>query len=317
MELIPLTGRVSNIESLNSSGRVKTPSESYLNSLHSSKSREVMRSYLNRVAQLFGYRSHQDADWSKLVRDDVSAVMDYLAKEGRSPNTVRVYLAAIKGVVKEAWSKGLVSAEQLERVRSVKPPKGVRLPKGRRLQDSEVAALLKACEKGGGVRGARDAALLSILVGCGLRRSEVVAIKLSDMDLGAGEIRVLGKGDKERLAHLPGLVVEKINGWLEYRGEHEGYLFNRVWKNDGVSDYGLTDRAVLFILERRAQEAKIKPCRPHDLRRTFATKLFEQKVDALTIQKMMGHANLETTQKYDKRGDDEAKRVANSFEFGV
>ncbi|WP_052501625.1 tyrosine-type recombinase/integrase [Thiomicrospira microaerophila] len=290
------------------------PSVGYLLALRSKTSRRVMGSYLNRVAQMFGYANHLDAHWHKMGRDEVQLVMDKLLDNHRSPNTARVYLSAIKGVMREAWIQKRIDAEQYERIKLVKAHRGQRLPKGRRLLDEEVKALLCACDLKT-VRGARDAALLGILAECGLRRAEVVSIQLKDVNLKTKTIRLIGKGNKERQVFVPPLSIKHIQTWLSFRGEEPGYLFNRVWKGDTISEHGLSDQAVLFLLKEKVGQACIDSCAPHDLRRTFATKLFELNVDPLTVQKAMGHASLTTTQRYDRRNDDEVARVAEAFSY--
>jgi len=302
------------LKPLAQSETLRCASVNYLLSLRSHKSRLVMTSYLNKIAQMFGYRSHLEAQWPRLGREEAQWVMEQLAQDRRSPNTARVYLAALKGVMREAWINKQISAEQFERIKLVKPHRGQRLPKGRRLTDFEIKALLNACNPKT-VRGARDSALLGLLAECGLRRAEVVSIQFTDLNLSNKTIRLIGKGNKERLVFIPPLSITNLENWLSFRGEEAGFLFNRVWKGDTISQQGLSDQAVLFLLNEKLKAAGIENCAPHDLRRTFATKLFEMDVDPLTIQKAMGHASLTTTQRYDRRNDNEVARVAEAFSY--
>jgi integrase len=315
------------------------PASGYIAGLKSPKSRLVMRSYLNKVAESFGVQAPEGEDayrympWENLDRYELLAFIESLRNAELSPDTVRVYLSAVKGVMREAKLQGRIDADHLERIRDIKGGRGERLSKGRRLLPEEIKPLLEACFDGS-VKGARDAALISLLLENGLRRSEVVALEMKNLTRNRNEIRVIGKGDKERKAFLPALTVKLLGDWIDgYRGHDKGKIFLRIRKNDDIEfksrrknkrtgryelvDGGLTSQAVLHILERRAAIAGIDRFSPHDLRRTLATTLFEQKVDALTIQRIMGHANLETTERYDMRGEDTVKSVQTDFSYEI
>ncbi len=159
----------------------------------------------------------------------------------------------------------------------------------------------------------------------GLRRSEVVALDLDDLDLAKGQLRVIGKRNKERLAFLAGGAVRAIEKWLEVRGNQPGPLFFPVNKSGkvvrkrkerltdaqktagrvpGWIEARLTDQIIYHIIDRRALEAGlVKKTTPHDLRRTFVSDLLEAGVDLSTVSKMAGHEDTNTTRRYDRRPD--------------
>ena len=134
--------------------------------------------------------------WAALTYAHTAALRTALAAK-YAPATANKVLAAVRGVVKEAWRLGLIDAETLNRVRDVKRVQGSRLPAGREVPSGELVALLGACEAAG-PSGVRDAALVALLYGVGLRRAEAAAL---DVAAFTGEgVEVLGKGNRERLA---------------------------------------------------------------------------------------------------------------------
>lgn len=317
------------------------PATGYLMSLKSHRSRLTMYSFLNKAAAFFANMdvvvkaglSHRDKmvtlPWHLIDRYEFMAFIESMRNDGRSPNTVSTYVAAVKGVFKEARTQGLIDQDHYFRVKGVTQGRGTRSAKGRRLMPSEIEPLIKSCDTET-VKGSRDAAMIAILLECGLRRSELVGLDISSLK--GSTLKVLGKGDKERIAHLPPLSRKLLSIWInDYRGTEEGKIFLRVRTNDdiefqrtakirGTGMYqklpgGLSTQAVTFILESRATLAGVDKFSPHDLRRTLATTLFEHDVDTITIQKIMGHSDLATTERYDMRGDTNVKTVQYSFSY--
>ena len=102
------------------------------------------------------------------------AVTELLRDSGRATATVNTYLSALKGVAKEAWMLRLMDVESFQHIRAVRNLRGSRLPRGRALLPEEILALFSTCEDDGSSIGLRDAAMLGVILGCGLRRSEAV-----------------------------------------------------------------------------------------------------------------------------------------------
>lgn len=314
--IVTLEGSGNSLQTLTSNGGFKpTPDFGYLMSLGSEKSRTVMKSYLNTISGFLGYDNASSVNWSGIDRYEVMNIQEILVRRDASINTIKVYMSALKGVMNEAWIQGVIGAEQLQRIKSVKPPRGSKVAKGRRLSNFEVLELIKSC-KGTKVSDCRDKAIISLLVECGLRRSEVASLKKKGFSESAGCLKIVGKGNKERVVYLPNLSKESLSAWLEgYTTDESDFIFNRVLKSDEVGIKPLTPQSILYILDKRKKQAGIDEFSPHDLRRTFATKLFEDGIDPLTIQKAMGHTNLSTTERYDKRGEDRVKEVASNFSY--
>jgi integrase len=287
------------------------PAVVYLSRLGSEHSRRAMRNALRRVLALLPEGAPDDPlafAWHRLSYAHVAAIRARLLESGAKPATINQTLAAVRGVLREAWRLGLVADEDYHRAADVRDIKAEQLPAGRVAGHGELVALFTACKADPSPAGARDAALLAVLFGCGLRRSEAVALDLADVDPD-GRLRVrVGKGRKERELYLANGSLAAVRRWLEVRGNQAGALFVRIGKGDRLTSERLTTQAARYILADRGVGAGVT-LRPHDARRTFITALLDNGVDVLTVQRLAGHANPATTSRYDRRGD-EAKRRA-------
>ncbi|MDZ5641688.1 tyrosine-type recombinase/integrase [Enterobacter sp. A103] len=281
-----------------------SPARAYLLSLNSLRSRQTMASFLGIVAGMLGASSLDTCSWGSLRRHHVMAMTELLRDTGRATTTVNTYLSALKGVAKEAWMLRLMDVESFQHIRAVRNLRGSRLPGGRALSPEEVRALFSACGNDNSSIGVRDAGMLAVILGCGLRRSEAVGLDLSDVVTDERALRVLGKGNKVRLAYMPPGTWQRLQKWVEeVRGEKEGPLFTRIRRFDTLTNDRLTDQAVYHVLQVRQRQAGIAKCAPHDLRRTFATAMLENGEDLITVKDAMGHASVTTTQQYDRRGE--------------
>jgi len=279
------------------------PARAYLLSLNSPRSRQTMGSFLGVVARLLEAESATTCIWGSLRRHHIMAVTELLRDTGRATATVNTYLSALKGVAREAWMLKMMDVESYQHILAVRNLRGSRLPRGRALTTSEIRHLFSVCEDDKSCIGPRDAALLGVLLGCGLRRSEAVGLDLSDIIAQDRALRVLGKGNKERVAYMPAGTWQRLQTWIdEVRGEKPGPLFTRIRRFDSLTNQRLTDQAVYHILQMRQQQAGIAKCAPHDLRRTFATAMLENGEDLITLKDALGHASVTTTQQYDRRG---------------
>jgi integrase len=271
-----------------------------------------MRESLDTIAGLLtgGLADAQSVDWSAVRYQHAQAVRSRLA-ETYAPATVNKMLSALRGVLKEAWRLGQMSAEDYHRATDLEAVKGETLPRGRSLGMGELGALLAACEQDKSPAGARDAALLALLYGGGLRRSEAVAIDVSDYEPDTGMLTIKsGKGRKDRTVYATNGAATALTDWLDVRGPAPGALFNPVNKGGKVKDSPLTGQAVLNVLAKRAKQAGVPHVSPHDLRRTFVSHLLDAGADIVTVQKLAGHSQVTTTARYDRRGEAEKKKAA-------
>ena len=280
------------------------------------RSRIAMASTLSVITRMVSNSeaSIETFPWQSLRYQHISALRSQLA-EIYSPSRANGCLAALRGVMKECWQLGLITADEYNRIKAVPPVRGERLPKGRALSRGEIRTLFLECAKDQTQAGARDAALLAILYGCGLRRSEAVALDLKDYDQQNKSLKVrAGKGNKERMVYLTSGSERALNNWLDIRGTIEGPIFFRIIKGDHIANKRLTDQAIMWILKERAESAGVATFSPHDLRRTFIGDLLDAGADIATVQQMAGHSQVTTTARYDRRGES-AKRKASDLLF--
>lgn len=283
----------------------------YLATLHSPTSRKSMASKLNMLARWAGYADLRVCPWGELKTEHVLAFLAGQEKEGKAGSTSNCYLAAIKGVAKAAWLARSMSHEDYLRIESLKQRRFYRLPTGRSLSFDESHKLIQSCADNTAL-DARDRAILSLMLGCGLRRGEIPLLRLEKVDLNNRSLTLVGKGNKERRVFMPAPVAQAVEIWISrWRGNTDGLLFGRIYKNGRISvEDPLDASSVGRITKRRMEEANHESATAHDLRRTFATRLLANNVDIVTVKNMMGHANISTTAMYDRRGDEAMRRAA-------
>ena len=251
--------------------------------------------------------------WHALRFAHVAALRSLFA-ERFAPATTNKYLSAIRQVMRQAWLLGLMDGEDYQRAAAVRNVKGSRLPAGRALEGGEIRALFAACADGAPA-GARDAAAFALMFGMGMRRAEVAAARLADYEADSGTLRVIGKGDKERMVYAAEGGKTALDAWLAVRGTVAGPLLAPVPQSGTVqAGKGMTAQALMYRLKRRARQATIAECSPHDLRRTFVSSALEAGADLAMVQALAGHASPTTTARYDRRPDDarcEAARLVH------
>ena len=248
--------------------------------------------------------------WHELRYQHTAALRSVLAEQ-YAPATVNKMLAALRGTLKECWRLGLVSAEDFHRAADLPAVRGSVLPRGRALSAGELRALLQICAQDRATAGRRDGALATTLYGAGLRRSEAMALEVRDYGVETGALTVRsGKGRKDRMAYAPSGCRAALEAWLSARGPEAGPLFVPINKAGKLALRVMSDQAVLYILRKRAREAGLAAFSPHDLRRTFIGDLLDAGADIATVQQMAGHANVQTTVRYDRRGEGVKKKVA-------
>ncbi|MFN6568211.1 tyrosine-type recombinase/integrase [Dendronalium sp. ChiSLP03b] len=289
------------------------PAAVYLSSL-TAGSRRTMQKALNVIARLLtkGECDALSLDWSKLSYQYTAAIRAILMEQ-YSPATANRMLCALRRVLKEALRLGSMSAEDYTRAVDLKRIKGDSPLRGRLLKTEEIARLLHDCYLDQNKIGIRDAALIAILSGSGVRRSEAVALDKKDFHREDNSLKVRkGKGGKYRTVYLPPGAVAVLDDWLKIRGKSPGALICPVRRGGHIHIRQMTDQAVMAIAQKRAVSAGIERFSPHDFRRTFITRLLESGVDVLTVCELVGHESPATTQKYDLRSET-AKRQAVQF----
>jgi len=285
------------------------PAAVYLSQL-APKSRRTMRQSLNAIASMLtnGQCDALTLDWSKLRYQHTAALLAVF-KDKYAPATANRMLSALRRVLKEARRLKLMDADDYDSAVDFKGIKSTQLLRGRALSEAEISALLSVCMDDPTPKGARDAAMISILM-AGLRRSEVVNLDETDFDPKTGGLTIRrGKGMKDRITYLPTGAAAAVEDWLAIRGDEPGPLLYPVDKALQFATRRLTDQAVMFVLQKRAAESGVAAFSPHDFRRTFITQLLETGADVITVSRLAGHADPATTAKYDMRSE-EVKRLA-------
>lgn len=241
---------------------------------------------------------------------EVAAFMEFYSGNPAlcGPDDISAYLASRASSLSKRSQAHALSALRcyfdyliLEGERKDNPCDKVDAPKlGRYLPEvlsvEEVTSILDSVPLGS-VTGIRDKAILEVLYGCGLRVSEACGFRLSAVDSDRGFVRIIGKGDKERLVPIGQPALDALDEWLAVRPEPEpGYedfaFLNRFGKS-------LSRVSVFNMVKRRAMEAGVrKSISPHTFRHTFATHLVENGADLRIVQEMLGHESVLTTEIY-------------------
>ncbi len=285
------------------------PASVYLSGL-SEGSRRTIRYSLNTIASLLtnGDCDADTLDWSMLRYHHTAAVRVALLQK-LAPVTANKMLSALRRVLLEAYRLGLMAADDYQKAVDFPNIQGSPELRGRSLDSTEIKALLGTCGEES-VMDIRDAAIMVMLRGTGIRRSELVKLELRDFDGSTGEVLVRkGKRGKSRRVYLPFDTISYIQRWLGVRGEEEGCLFCRIHRGGHLKLGILHSDTVWRIIQKRAKMAGIESFSPHDFRRTFCSDLLDAGVDIVTVQKLVGHSSPTTTAKYDRRGEETKRRA--------
>jgi integrase/recombinase XerD len=292
------------------------PAAVYLSSL-SPGSRPTMEQALNAIASLLtnGECDAMTLDWSALRYQQTAAIRTALMQKFASA-TANKMLCALRRVLKEAHRLDLMSATDYAKAVDFPSVKVKKKLSGRALSSEEIAALMNSCALDTTPLGARDAALIAILRGAGLRRSEVVKLNLRDFTASTGGLDVQGgKGGVDRTVYLPSVAISVVEDWLSVRGRKPGPLLCPIRKGGFLEMRRLTPQAVLWIVQKRAEASGVESFSPHDFRRTFCSDLLDSGVDIVTVQKLAGHSSPGVTSKYDRRGEETKRKAVENLEI--
>lgn len=270
------------------------PAVAYLARL-SPGGRPAQMGALRRIAERLGWPAGWASyPWHQLDRAETLAIRAWLC-ERYAPATVNRHLAALRGVLQEAWRAGRMDEDRYRRASDLQVVKASRLPAGREASPRDLRRLFQAA--GAGAFPNRDRALLAVLVGLGLRRDEAARLTAGDVNLETGEVRVLGKGNKERLTWAGADVLRLLRAWIEERA-----LTPTL--------FGLKAEAIYKRVRVLALRAGLGNLTPHDLRRTFVGQLLDAGADLSAVKELAGHASIETTARYDRRGERAKQKAA-------
>src|SRR5690348_10463523 len=230
----------------------------------------------------------------------VSAWRVSLEARGLGSSSIIIRMSAIRKLAVEASDNGLLAPELAAGIARVKSAKSVGIRVGNWLSLRQAQALLSAPDIAT-VKGLRDRAILAVLLGCGLRRSEVAALTLTHVQQRDGRwciVDLVGKHGRVRTVPMPTWVKVAIDAWSSTAGLAEGRVFRPVNRVDQVQEAGLSEKVVWQLLQKYAEAAGVPGIAPHDLRRTCAKLCRAAGGELEQIQLLLGHASVQTTERY-------------------
>lgn len=288
--------------------------ESFLTYLSVEKglAKNTVQSYRMDLGVFEKFLESRGKELNTFSKSDVIDFLDRMRDENYSTSTICRFISSVKGICRFLLIERIITEDPSENLQS--PKKWERLPKA--LSVDEVKEVLDALDGRSGtgkgaVAGAlivRNSAMVELLYSSGLRVSELIALKAADLNFGGGFMRVLGKGSKERVVPMNRRAVEKVKLYIRgfrpslLKGRHSEFLF-------------VTARGASMTRQRFWQTMKTYGKRlglelsPHTMRHSFATHLLEGGADLRSLQKMLGHSDISTTQIYTKVTMDRIRKV--------
>ncbi|TRZ49448.1 site-specific tyrosine recombinase XerD [bacterium] len=270
----------------------------------------TMVSYRQDLSHYMDFLSRRRIDsLSKTDKNDIVNFMLDQKDRGLSANSIARRLAAIKVFYRFLVRERILKEDSTSLIDS--PKLGKKIPET--LSLNEVEALL-AQPNARVTQGSRDRAILETMYATGMRVSEVVNLRLDNVNLEAGFLRCIGKGNKERVIPLGKKAIASIQRYIE--AARNKLLGKKVSDYLFVSRFGkkISRQSIWKMIKKYARDARIKkPLKPHTLRHSFATHLLERGADLRSVQEMLGHANISTTQLYTHINKDMLKSIHRKF----
>ncbi|MGA2860147.1 MAG: tyrosine-type recombinase/integrase [Candidatus Sulfotelmatobacter sp.] len=266
-----------------------------LNSLGSPASRRVYEYAIDQF--IAWYCSEPRLAFNRIV---VVRYRMHLEGRGLAANTINQQLAAVRRLAHEAADSGLLSPELAAGISRVKGVKQLGFRSGNWLSAAQSSEVLQhAC--GDSMRAKRDCAMLAMLFGCGFRRSELVGLEVDDIQMRQGHwavVDLIGKGGHIRTVPIPQWVKAALNQWTAAAGVTEGKIFRAVARTGKVWGKGISQNVVWYVVRSCCGRAGLEHIAPHDLRRTCAKLCHDSGGELEQIQFLLGHASVQTTERY-------------------
>src|SRR6266496_5793792 len=266
-----------------------------LNSLGSPASRRVYEYAIDQF--IAWYCSEPRLAFNRIV---VVRYRMHLESRGLAANTINQQLAAVRRLAHEAADAGLLSPELAAGITRVKGVKQLGFRAGNWLSADESSKVLERAY-GSTVRAKRDYAMLAILFGCGLRRSELVGLKFDDVQMRQGHwviVDMIGKGGHIRTVPIPQWVKTALDFWIAAVGVRDGRIFRAVARTGKVWGKGISQNVVWYVVKTCCERAGLFHIAPHDLRRTCAKLCHTNGGEIEQIKFLLGHASVQTTERY-------------------
>ena len=262
--------------------------------------------YRTDLAKLKEWAGKNGLELLKITRTDLREWMIDLSGRMLSENSKRRLLSSLRGFYKFLMFEGHLTENPAENLDS--PAKSFYLPKF--LNQADVEKLLSQPDTSTET-GLRDRALLELMYSSGLRVSEAVNIQIKDVDLDGGVLTTTGKGSKTRRLPVGTSAAEWVKSYLAYRRKHD----NTGSQNLFVTPAGkpLTRQGIHSMIREYADKCGLEGVSPHTLRHSFATHLVQNRADIRSVQQMLGHADISTTQIYTHITDSHLKKAYENF----
>ena len=265
-----------------------------------------LESYARDLAKLKAWADKNGLDLFTLTRQELREWLIDLGHTKLSENSKRRMISAMRGFYKFLLIDGHLTKNPADNLDS--PQKGLYLPKF--LNQSEIETLLAQPDVSGEI-GLRDRAILELMYACGLRVSEAVTLTMKDVDLDSGIVTTTGKGSKTRRVPVGSSAVEWLKTYLVVRRRKENVEIQNLF----VTPLGrpLNRQIIYDFVREYAEKCGLKGVSPHTLRHSFATHLIQNRADIRSVQQMLGHSDISTTQIYTHITDAHLKRSYDQF----
>ena len=265
-------------------------------------SRNTLEAYRRDIQKFNKFLQESGQKITSFKRSDLLSFIDHLRNSGIQTTSLVRNIAALRGFCKFMIIEGMIKEDPIE---NLSTPKGwKRIP--RIIGTEEVSSLLKKPE--GGNLSLRDRAILEMIYSSGLRASEVINIKMGDINFEAGFITILGKGSKERVVPINEVALTTVREYIEksrpnlLKKRNSHYLFL------AKGGKPMTRQRLWQLIKKYSSELSIS-ISPHTLRHCFASHLLDGGADLRALQKMLGHTDISTTQIYTKVTPERLKKV--------
>lgn len=271
--------------------------ELVLNGVTSGHSKRAYRTGLTHFFEWVRTREVKSEFSKSLVQEYKS----HLQTLGLAASTINLRLSTLKKLASEMTDNGLLAGDLAKGISRAKGMKQAGQRSGNWLLSHQANELLRA-PNAETLRGLRDRAILAVLISCGLRRAELIQLRVEHLVQREGRwvfIDLVGKGNRTRTITVPANVKVSIDRWTSAAGVAEGHLFRPINKGDVISGTSIKDEKVIWnIVDRYARSAGLGPLAPHDLRRTCAKLCRKGGGNVEQIAFLLGHSSIQTTERY-------------------
>ncbi|MEZ5427563.1 MAG: site-specific tyrosine recombinase XerD [Pyrinomonadaceae bacterium] len=268
--------------------------------------RNTVESYERDLAKLKSWAEKNKLDLVDLDRKDLREWLIDLSASELAENSRRRLISALRGFYKFLQFDGHIKKNPAEDL--IAPQKSSYLPKF--LNQEEVERLLSVPDVSAET-GLRDRAILELMYACGLRVSEAVDLRIGDIDIDAGVLKCKGKGSKIRRVPVGRSAVEWVKSYLARRRKKDDIEIRNLFV--AATGTPLTRQTIYSMIKEYAEKAGLEDVSPHTLRHSFATHLIQNRADIRSVQQMLGHADISTTQVYTHLTDAHLRKSYEKF----